>query len=73
MFTDNEGGRWKSALPHMARIISLLGPPPQNLLDMTPVTKAFFDKTGKEEPVYRGPRYDKLLQMASSLTANHGR
>ena len=40
---------------------------------MTPVTKAFFDKTGKEEPVYRGPRYDKLLQMASSLTANHGR
>ena len=73
MFTDNEGGRWKSALPHMARIISLLGPPPQNLLDMTPVTKAFFDKTGKEEPVYRDPRYGKLLQMASSLTANHDR
>ena len=40
---------------------------------MTPVTKAFFDKTGKEEPVYRDPRYGKLLQMASSLTANHGR
>ncbi|KXX80341.1 Serine/threonine-protein kinase SRPK [Madurella mycetomatis] len=46
LFTNNEGGRWKSALPHMARMISLLGPPPQYLLDMTPVTKDFFDKTG---------------------------
>ncbi|KAH6847722.1 kinase-like domain-containing protein [Chaetomium sp. MPI-CAGE-AT-0009] len=47
LFTNNQGGRWKSAIPHMARMISLLGPPPQDLLDVTPVTKAFFDKTGK--------------------------
>ncbi|KAK3293055.1 kinase-like domain-containing protein [Chaetomium fimeti] len=45
LFTNNEGGRWKSARPHMARMISLLGPPPQYILDMTPVTKGFFDKT----------------------------
>ena len=56
----------------MARMISLLGPPPQYLLDMTPVTKAFFDKTGKGE-VYRDPRYSKLLQIASSPTADHDR
>jgi hypothetical protein len=47
LFNNNEGGRWKSALPHMARMISLFGPPPQDLLDLTPVTKDFFDKTGK--------------------------
>jgi hypothetical protein len=47
LFNDNKGGRWKSALPHMARMISLLGPPPQDLLDLTPVTKDFFDKSGE--------------------------
>ncbi|KAK4155789.1 Serine/threonine-protein kinase [Chaetomidium leptoderma] len=47
LFTNNEGGRWKSALPHMARMISLLGPPPQHLLDSNPATKVYFDKTGK--------------------------
>lgn len=47
LFTNNAGGRWKSARPHMARMIRLLGPPPQHLLEMTPVTKAFFDKKGK--------------------------
>lgn len=47
LFNNNEGGRWKSALPHMARMISLFGPPPQDLLDLTPVTKEFLDKTSK--------------------------
>jgi serine/threonine-protein kinase SRPK3 len=47
LFTDNKGGRWKSALPHMARTISLLGPPPQELLDKTTATKDFFDKHGR--------------------------
>lgn len=46
LFTDNVGGRWRSALPHMARMISLLGPPPQDFLDMTPVTRRYFDKNG---------------------------
>jgi serine/threonine-protein kinase SRPK3 len=55
LFTDNKGGRWKSALPHMARMISLLGPPPQDLLDVTPVTKAYFDKNGTHlSPLSRG-------------------
>lgn len=46
LFTDNKGGRWKSALPHMARMISLLGPPPKELLDLTPVAREFFGKSG---------------------------
>jgi hypothetical protein len=49
LFTDNRGGRWVSALPHMARIVSLLGPPPIDLLkgwDASPVTRRYFDKTG---------------------------
>ncbi|KAL1880227.1 hypothetical protein VTK73DRAFT_6055 [Phialemonium thermophilum] len=46
LFTDNKGGRWKSALPHMARMISLLGPPPQDLLDGAPDTKKYF-KNGR--------------------------
>ncbi|AEO67582.1 uncharacterized protein THITE_160781 [Thermothielavioides terrestris NRRL 8126] len=48
LFTDNRGGRWVSALPHMARIVSLLGPPPIDLLkgwDASPVTRRYFDKT----------------------------
>lgn len=47
LFNDNAGGRWKSALPHMARMISLLGAPPQHMLDGTTATKVFFDKHGK--------------------------
>ncbi|KAK2613298.1 hypothetical protein N8I77_000219 [Diaporthe amygdali] len=47
LFTDNNGGRWKSALPHMARMVSLLGPPPQSLLDRSEETKEFFDKNGQ--------------------------
>ncbi|KAK4233626.1 Serine/threonine-protein kinase [Achaetomium macrosporum] len=51
LFTDNKSGRWKSALPHMARMISLLGPPPEGLLAdwriSTPVIKRFFDKDGR--------------------------
>ncbi|KAK4233681.1 Serine/threonine-protein kinase [Achaetomium macrosporum] len=50
LFPDNKGGRWKSAMPHMARIISLLGQPPEGLLatwrESTPVYKEFFDKGG---------------------------
>lgn len=46
LFTDNTGGREKSALPHMARMVSLLGPPPQSLLDKSDKTKHFFDKNG---------------------------
>ncbi|ROV98386.1 hypothetical protein VMCG_07192 [Cytospora schulzeri] len=47
LFNDNAGGRWKSALPHMARMISLLGAPPQHMLDGTTATKEFFDKNGQ--------------------------
>lgn len=46
LFTDNTGGRSKSALPHMARMVSLLGPPPQSLLEKSEKTKHFFDKHG---------------------------
>lgn len=46
LFTDNNGGRWKSAMPHMARMVSLLGPPPQSLLDRSEETKKFFNKNG---------------------------
>lgn len=60
LFTDNRGGRWKSALPHMARMISLLGPPPQDLLDITPVTKAYFDRNGM-----------RLIRTPVHLVANH--
>ena len=51
LFTNNQGGRWKSALPHMARTISLLGPPPQDMLDMTNATKEYFDKKGKRKRI----------------------
>ena len=47
LFNDNTGRRWKSASVHMARMVSLLGPPPQDLLDITPVTKQFFDRAGE--------------------------
>ncbi|KAG8156846.1 hypothetical protein KVR01_013259 [Diaporthe batatas] len=47
LFTDNSGGRFKSAVPHMARMISLLGPPPQSLLDKSPKANEFFDKHGQ--------------------------
>ncbi|ROW06352.1 hypothetical protein VPNG_07516 [Cytospora leucostoma] len=47
LFNDNAGGRWKSALPHMARMVSLLGPPPQYMLDSAPAAKKFFDKKGQ--------------------------
>ncbi|KAL2024254.1 hypothetical protein VTK56DRAFT_9410 [Thermocarpiscus australiensis] len=48
LFVDNKGGRWKSALPHMARMVSLLGPPPQDVLDMSPESaKSYFNKKGK--------------------------
>ncbi|POS74249.1 hypothetical protein DHEL01_v207365 [Diaporthe helianthi] len=47
LFTDNAGGRSKSALPHMARMISLLGPPPQSLLQKSSKTNEFFDEYGE--------------------------
>ena len=47
LFTNNQGGRRKSALPHMARMIGILGPPPQELLDSTYGTDDFFDKNGR--------------------------
>jgi serine/threonine-protein kinase SRPK3 len=47
LFTNNEGGRRKSAPAHMARMVSLLGPPPQDMLDIPPASKRFFDKEGK--------------------------
>lgn len=46
LFTDSTGGRWKSAVPHLARMVSLFGPPPQSLLDRSEKTKQFFDKHG---------------------------
>ncbi|KUI57076.1 Serine/threonine-protein kinase SKY1 [Cytospora mali] len=50
LFDDNAGGRWKSALPHIARMISLLGPPPQHMLNGTAATKDYFDKRDKCYP-----------------------
>ncbi|KAK4119482.1 hypothetical protein N657DRAFT_684426 [Parathielavia appendiculata] len=47
LFNDTNGGQSKSALPHMACMVSLLGPQPQDLLDMTPVTEEFLDKSGR--------------------------
>jgi hypothetical protein len=59
----------------MARMISLLGPPPQDLLDVTPVTKAFFDKTGeKEAPPSPASVVTVLLSMIDkhpSFAADH--
>ena len=47
LFTDNKGGRDKSAITHMARMISLLGPPPQEMLGQSHISKEYFDKHGR--------------------------
>ena len=47
LFTDNKGGRDKSAITHMVRMISLLGPPPQEMLDQSHISKDYFDKHGR--------------------------
>jgi hypothetical protein len=51
LFTDNKGGRRRSRMSHLARMISLLGPPPKDLLDTwresTPAYKWVFDKDGE--------------------------
>ncbi|KAG8157048.1 hypothetical protein KVR01_013038 [Diaporthe batatas] len=46
LFRDSSGGRWQSALPHMARMVSLLGPPPKHMLDESAATDKFFDEDG---------------------------
>ncbi|OAA66452.1 Protein kinase-like domain protein [Niveomyces insectorum RCEF 264] len=71
LFTDNRGGRWKSALPHMARMISLLGPPPQDLLDTTPVTKAYFERDGR--PFYLPPFESHKEKSVADLLDAAGR
>ncbi|KAH8787907.1 putative serine/threonine protein kinase [Diaporthe sp. PMI_573] len=46
LFRDSQGGRWQSALPHMARMVSLFGRPPQHMLDQSAATDKFFEENG---------------------------
>ncbi|KAJ0108086.1 hypothetical protein J7T55_007205 [Diaporthe amygdali] len=46
LFRGSHGGRWEPASPHMARMVSLLGQPPQHMLDQTAAIDKFFDANG---------------------------
>jgi hypothetical protein len=47
LFTESFPSREASAPAHIARMISLLGPPPKSLLERGQVSNIFFDEEGQ--------------------------
>ncbi|KAK4221166.1 Serine/threonine-protein kinase [Podospora fimiseda] len=62
------GGRWKSALPHMARIISVIGPPPEGFLDGVDAADEYFEEDGKLKD---GVEVEEI-SLEKELTALYG-
>jgi hypothetical protein len=52
LFTERLSSRDASSAAHVAKMISLLGPPPQDLLNRGNDTALFFAEDGKRNPLY---------------------